>query len=818
MAPPPRQTRRMRRKRDDSLCLTISEIAVILSAQVRGEKSVRARPLVTEKTLKALSTEAEKNRRLYQAQDLLKKWLREENSFPVGTARFLACDPYAKVSRALALYDKAVRVMKQHNSDCPDHCEYLVHSGLMDLPDVNIALLSALDSSTSNISRVVATSPRLFQSAMITYDSGDGLIIPPQATDGLTPLEEIELQKISIYNLPGTLSSDGTQQGTKNFVNDLLVEDMIAGLANISLDTCTKKILCFQNDKFKFKLSFKRLLQHWAVSENIAHNSITRFLRLLHYYRPETICYESLPRTGRALLSTSVSKLAESGLVKTYAACERDDHEVFCDCESSNIEHGKVRPIVIDNKLKPGRKIMLGRYAHYGLEKAVNGTSFGLLHRFHYRYLLRHIHQVRPGFLPDLFLNLTRPQEDEPFDRETWEKWIKPTQNIPIVGGKPAEPIVFQVRINVDGAQFFESSHIKGIPIQGKLVGIRSLSGDFKFKVPYGLGKPFMIGIYEQTSGIKPPAFLLMEDTIKEMIALQPSRLGPGEEREGKCFAVEVVCFNCDAPMRSDLKGTKSCNGYYGCERCETKGEHHLTKAATAPNPSGVHGDAATVPAPLSKSTVKTKFVKRITGEYIDQEGNHVQKVQWIRVTKVVNQHQPPDGSSPSAHDQLQDVQDPPSGSSSSAVASSSSSAAAPPSSTASSSSAAVDSESSNDKRNGTKRRAARSALPKSQATMSQKKQRQQAYDDGFEDGDDEADDDSMLINNEPADVNTANTAAVAVAAAVPVVAQPKKKGPAGGGSIYFPEIGAAPRADKYWSTYSRMMSSKEVITYILFF
>jgi hypothetical protein len=836
---PTRKEQKRRRGGDFIYDLTFSQAAVILNAKVAGKKKVRARPLMTEDTFKELSTDDERNRRLNKASDLVTEWLDPGNSFPFGTARFLCFGPaVVKVSRALGLYDKAVNVFKQHNDDCPDDCESLLHPGNVVPPglETSIAMISVLDSSMSNFSAVVATDPQLLHNAMIRYDSSNGLIIPPEATAGLTAQEEIELQKISIFNLPGTLGSGHGPQGTKNFVNDLLFEDMIAGIRNISLDTCTKEILCFQNDKFKFKLSFKRLLQHWAVSENIAHNSITRFLRLLHFYKPETICYASLPRTGKALLSTSDNKLAECGFGKKDAPCQLNDELSDCHCKPTCVQCCKIRPIVIDNKLKPGHKFMLGRYVHFGLEKAVTGKSIGLLHRFHYRLLLRHIHQVRPGFLPDFFLDITKPQEDEPFDRSTWEKWIKPKQNDPLSCGKPAEPIVFQVRINVDGAQFFESSHIKGIPIQGKLVGIRSLSGDFKFSVPYDLGKPFIIGIFEQTAG-KPPGFLLMEDTIREMMALHPSNLlgqGNNEHDDCKSYAVEVVCFNCDAPMRSDLKGTKSCNGYYGCERCETKGEYHETKGATAPMSCWDLDNAAPVPALLVKSSVKPKFVKRITENFIDATGKRTQKVQWIRVPRVIVNRQQPSGSRSRLDDQQQtgqqdddhstfmgdnqDVQDPsPCGSNLSAVTSSTS-AASPITEGPSSSSAAVDDAKSNNNKGRKNRK--RSALPKSQVVLSQKKQRQQAYDDGFEDGADDDDyeepfDDVNTTSQQSAAANSANNARPVL----PAVAQsqPAKKGVTGGGSIYFPEIGATPRTDKYWPTYRHVMSQEEVITFSIF-
>jgi hypothetical protein len=182
--------------------------------------------------------------------------------------------------------------------------------------------------------------------------------------------------------------------------------------------------------------------------------------------------------------------------------------------------------------------------------------------------LLRRIHTIRPDLLPESLLEITKPEPDEPFDKETWVNWLYHSRN---PDDTDQEPLVFEVRINADGAQWFESSYIKGTPILGKLVAIRTISGQTRIKIPYNLGKPFVIGIYQQILA-KPSGQDLLKETIKEMKELHPNTLRKGGPRERASFAVEVVCFNCDAPMRSDLKGTKLCSGFYGCERCRTKG------------------------------------------------------------------------------------------------------------------------------------------------------------------------------------------------------------------------------------------------------
>jgi hypothetical protein len=291
--------------------------------------------------------------------------------------------------------------------------------------------------------------------------------------------------------------------------------------------------------------TFVRILQHWAVTEDIPQNKLTRLLSLLHTFHPTLTIrdYEFLPKTGRTLLKipNARKKQFPPPQIKKMTA----------------------------TKLFRGKKIekYIGNYLHLGLEHAITGISCGLTHRFHYKNLLRRIHTVYPLLLPDQFLKLTRPEADEPFDMQTFNNWLFKKEEF-----RTVEPLVFEVRINVDGVQWFISSKVSGIPILAKIVAIRTMSGKTRVKIPYHICKPFIIGIYEQKSE-KPRAGVLMEDTIEEMKRLHPDSLMPGEAREHESFAVQVTCFCCDDPMRRDLKGIKF-SGSFSCERCQVEGKY----------------------------------------------------------------------------------------------------------------------------------------------------------------------------------------------------------------------------------------------------
>lgn len=284
--------------------------------------------------------------------------------------------------------------------------------------------------------------------------------------------------------------------------------------------------------------TFERILQHWAVSESIDQKQLTRLLELMHAFKPtlKTSDYQFLPKNGRTLLK----------IPKTVRDCSSQPR-VVCGVSIPRVPH----PI--------------GQYIHFGLEGALTATSIGLIHRAHYVNLLRRIHTVHPLLLPDDFLRLTEPGPDEPFDRNTWANWLLKKEEC-----RDTEPVVFEVRINVDGVQWFLSSKVKGTPVLGKIVGVRSLSGKIRVKIPYHIAKPFVIGVYEQIKE-KPSAYVLMDDTVREMEKLHPDSLRPGCSRENSTFAVEVTCFNCDDPMRRDLKGIKS-SGTFSCERCKVQG------------------------------------------------------------------------------------------------------------------------------------------------------------------------------------------------------------------------------------------------------
>lgn len=106
------------------------------------------------------------------------------------------------------------------------------------------------------------------------------------------------------------------------------------------------------------RFSLKEILQHYAAYTNQNLNDITYLLTLLKLYQPDPR-YESLPSTGRTLLKISGEDFADSNL---------EGHDLF---ESS--ETGK--------KLPQGVTIDGGKYFHFGLENALQGSSPGVIHR-----------------------------------------------------------------------------------------------------------------------------------------------------------------------------------------------------------------------------------------------------------------------------------------------------------------------------------------------------------------------------------------------------------------------------------------------------
>lgn len=60
-------------------------------------------------------------------------------------------------------------------------------------------------------------------------------------------------------------------------------------------------------------LTFKRLLQHWAVLTRQKNSHMTSLLRLLKHYKP-VVDYDRLPATGQTLIYTDGNDIKSYGL------------------------------------------------------------------------------------------------------------------------------------------------------------------------------------------------------------------------------------------------------------------------------------------------------------------------------------------------------------------------------------------------------------------------------------------------------------------------------------------------------------------------
>ena len=109
-----------------------------------------------------------------------------------------------------------------------------------------------------------------------------------------------------------------------------------------------------------------------------------------------------------------------------------------------------------------------------------------------------------------------------------------------------------KLSINVDGLPIWKSSGHQIWPILGQI-------DDFH---------PFPIALYFGTT--KPrDVNEFLEDFLVEYKTLKET----GFVMDALHFNISIRLFPCDAPARQLLKGVKAHNAYYGCERCEVKGE-----------------------------------------------------------------------------------------------------------------------------------------------------------------------------------------------------------------------------------------------------
>lgn len=117
----------------------------------------------------------------------------------------------------------------------------------------------------------------------------------------------------------------------------------------------------------------------------------------------------------------------------------------------------------------------------------------------------------------------------------------------------------------VDGVAIFKNSRVASCtPIMGRVV---SVDGYF---IPCNRSKPFVIAIYhgEGKADLEP----FLSDLCKELKFLHPDTKIRDYDYKRR-LTIKVRAIIADAPERSRLRATKSCSGYYSCERCKIRGK-----------------------------------------------------------------------------------------------------------------------------------------------------------------------------------------------------------------------------------------------------
>lgn len=481
------------RKRGSHQTLSDTEAAFILNAERQSKKRI-------EPVIDLRAKPKSYIRLIGDANKLLSTWKMDYGSIYSATSSFLLQEKNVSMTEKLGLLSNAKQAQELHSSGkCERDCTRKNHASTGGFETTSDVIMSDDEADAAQHNRHE------------NWNDNESFN-PPDGDDFGQPLIDC-------------CSREEKEQMRQQ---EQLLENIETLLQAMAKDT----------DLFR-GITFKRLLQHWAVKWGVVQEAIEDLIRLLQLVKPQAN-FDQLPKSAKTLLKvpsdTVVSKLVTIKEIKS--------------------------PVV------GNAPSVIGEYMHFGVANAVLGISIGIIYVWEHRQLFRLIYFLFPKLLPKEVVE-TALSSGPNNDVSSSTTPMVPSDILQAAApnngnNHSADPTIIRIDVNIDGVVWFQSAASeKVVPILAKFHSISR--GSFTLKMP-SIQKPFIIGVYRGKA--KCTVQQLCEGLIGEMKMLGDT------SKSGFPFIVEISSFICDAPMRAELKGIVNFNGYYGCERCRTVGDN----------------------------------------------------------------------------------------------------------------------------------------------------------------------------------------------------------------------------------------------------